>query len=348
MKKTVMLSIFALLLALCLPLAFGAGRERAPAAVTPEVSAAMQTEPPPAASPTAPAQDMGFGVRDSELYFSAKTGDRLSEYTMAEYLPGVLAAEMPASFEGEALKAQAVAARTYILNRAASGPVTAHPEADVCDDVFCCKAYLAPDALRERWGDQFDACWQKISAAVAATDGCCILYEGSPIQAVFHSSTSGMTESSGNVWSPVPYLISVSSPESEADVPHFVSAVEVSEEEFKRTVSASYPDAALDGDPSVWLEDAGRYDSGRVAYVTLGGVQVTGAELRRMFALRSTSFTLEYADGRFLFTVSGYGHGVGLSQYGANVMARQGASYAEILAHYYPGTALSQAQIDPA
>lgn len=322
MKLTVTLAVIALIIALALPLALTAAGQ-----------APLETEPPAEASP-APAASA-----DSEFTFTVLTGGEVKTVTMADWLPGVVAAEAPAAFENEALKAQAVAARTYIMSRCATG-VAAHPEADLCDDPACCEAHLTDDALKEKWGDNYETYWAKIIAAVQATDGEYLTYLGEPIQAVFHSSSPGYTENAAALWDALPYLVSVSSPETAQDVPDYVTTVEVSVSDFAASLRTANVGADLSGTPDAWVGDITRDESGRVSTAVIGGADVGGAELREIFSLRSTAFTLEYKDGAFLFTVTGYGHGVGMSQYGANVMARAGSTYAEILAHYYPGTQL--------
>ena len=261
---------------------------------------------------------------------------------MADWLPGAVAGEMPAGFEPEALKAQAVAARTYILHLMAS-PKSAHPDAAVCDDPACCKAHLTAEQMRSNWGDAYDANYARILDAVRSTDGQYLAYEGEPIEALFHSSSAGMTEDAAEVWSARPYLVSVDSPETAEDVPNYVTSVTVSEAGFAETIHSAYPDIQLSGESAFWLGAVTRDGSGRVETVDVGGTLIPGTELRTLFDLRSTAFTLDRTDEGFLFTVTGYGHGVGMSQYGANVMAGDGAGYADILAHYYPGTELSGA-----
>ncbi len=290
----------------------------------------------------APAESAAPGT-DSELSFTVLSGGQVLTVTMSDWLPGVVAGEMPASFEPEALKAQAVAARTYIMYRMGSEK-PAHPEADVCDDPSCCKAHAPDEQLRENWGEDYEANMAKIASAVSSTDGEYLSYGGEVIQAVFHSSSAGMTEASEAVWQAEPYLVSVESPETAEDVPNYVSSVAVTEEEFRETVLALHPEAQLEGSAAFWLGAAAHDASGRVESVDIGGALVTGQELRTLFSLRSTAFTLDYTDPGFLFTVTGYGHGVGMSQYGANVMAQDGAGYEEILAHYYPGTELVRAK----
>lgn len=258
--------------------------------------------------------------------------------SMTEYLFGVVAAEMPASFEAEALKAQAVAARSYTMYCEKSGK---HSGGTICTDPGCCQAYLSGKELHQRWGADYEKYRQKILGAVKATEGEYISYMGAPAQAVFHSSSAAVTESSENVWSYVPYLVSVSSPESAENVPGYMSYVRVSPEDLKSSVLSLRPEAVFPEDAAQWLGELRRDSSGRVESIELGGAVLSGREMRSLFLLRSTAFTLEFENDSFLFTATGYGHGVGMSQYGANVMAQNGADYASILAHYYPGTEFS-------
>jgi stage II sporulation protein D len=334
-KRTVIISILLLIVALCLPLLFA---KHSAALDEPEIT--PEPSPDGAAASAAPIKNVYTPGKDAAISFTSLMDGRLMKVSMDAYLPGVLAAEMPASFETEALKAQAVAARTYILYFISSENPR-HPEADVCTDPNCCKAYLDEEALRERWGDKYEEYWHKMLSAAAETDGQYLTWEGQIIQAAFHSSSSGKTEDSGNVWAGLPYLISVDSPETEADVPNYITTVEVSPEDFRRTILSSFPGASLDGDPSLWVGETTYNESGRVDKIIVGGAEVSGVQMRGLFSLRSTAFRLEYTGEYFLFTVTGYGHGVGMSQYGANVMAKAGKTYAEILAHYYPGTELA-------
>ena len=320
MRTIVAAALLCVMLALLLPLLFSGGGQ---------------------AEPEAEREAEGAGELDSELAFTVLTEGEVKTVTMSDWLPGVVAGEMPASFEPEALKAQAVAARTYIMY-AMGREKPAHPEADVCDDPGCCKAHSTDEALRENWGGDYDANMQKILSAVRSTDGEYMSYGGEVIQAVFHSSSAGRTEDSAAIWQAEPYLVSVESPET-ADVPNYVSSVTVSPEDFRETVLAAHPETEFGEDPAFWLGAAVHDASGRVESVDIGGAQVPGTELRTLFELRSTAFALDYTAEGFLFTVTGYGHGVGMSQYGANVMAQDGADYEEILTHYYPGAELTRA-----
>lgn len=290
-----------------------------------------------------PAETSTSFLPDDQTTLTVLRDGETDTVTMAEWLPGVLAAEMPAAFAPEALRAQAVAARSYIADRAAHR-TDKHPEADICTDYACCCAWSPEEKLRENWGDDADRNMARIRDAVAATDGQYLIYDGAPIRAVFHSSSAGATEASAAVWgSTLPYLASVSSPETADDVPNYVSTVDVSADDFRATLLAAYPDCTLPEDAAGWLGTQVLDDSGRVATQEIGSLTLTGAQVRSLFSLRSAAFTAEYADGVFHFTTTGYGHGVGMSQYGANVMAKSGSSYPDILAHYYPGTTLVQA-----
>ena len=157
---------------------------------------------------------------------------------------------------------------------------------------------------------------------------------------MFHSSSAGRTEDSAAIWQAEPYLVSVESPETAEDVPNYVTSVTVSPEDFREAVLTVHPEAEFGEDPAFWLGAAVRDASGRVESVDIGGTQVPGTELRTIFKLRSTAFTLDYTAEGFLFTVTGYGHGVGMSQYGANELAKEGKNWQEILQWYYTGVTI--------
>lgn len=335
MKKTVLTAYVALLLCFLMPLARPDRPMRSADAPAPP-SGAAEAEPRPAAvSPSVPAA--AADGPDTPGTVHVLLDGAVTEMDMQDYLLGVVAAEMPASFHPEALKAQAVAARTFALYCAASGK---HGGADVCTDFADCQAWQDDDALREKWGEHYEQYRDRIAEAVAATRGQYLSYEGQPVFAAFHSSSAGATEDCGQVWNPRPYLVSVSSPETAETVPNFESRLICGELDFRDTVLSAFPEADFTGGAEDWLGPLTRDESGRVATLVVGGVSLRGTELRSLFSLHSTAFTLDYADGRFVFTVLGSGHGVGMSQYGANLLAESGWDYARILAHYYPGTIL--------
>ena len=251
---------------------------------------------------------------------------------------------MPASFAPEALRAQAVAARTYILRRVRGGGAN-HPEAGICDRYTCCCAHKDDAALRAQWGKDYARNMARIRQAVTDTDGQYLIYDGQLIRAVFHAASAGSTECSAALWGgDAPYLVSVSSPETAQDVPNYVSTAEIAADAVQDAVLDRYPDCVLGDDPSAWFGTPVLDDSGRVASIPVGSETLTGAQVRALFSLRSAAFSVAYGSGAFTFTVTGSGHGVGMSQYGANVMAAHGSGYADILAHYYPGTALIRAE----
>lgn len=276
------------------------------------------------------------GQRDSTVLLTVQDGETVESMALDQYLRGVVRGEMPASFELEALKAQAAAERTYVYYQLAAGRKEAHPDADVCTDPGCCSAWLSEEAAREKWGEDFDGWESRIEEAVAATDGQTALYDGQPILAVFHSSSAGKTAEAGDVWSgDVPYLRSVDSPEGEETVPNYYSAAEFTAAEAKTLLAQAHPELTFSGGPDKWFGAAERDDSGRVSTVEVCGAPLRGVEVRRIFSLRSACFTIDAAAERVTFRVTGYGHGVGMSQYGANELARQGKTWQEILMWYY-------------
>ncbi len=259
----------------------------------------------------------------------------VTEMTLSGYLWGVVAAEMPASFELEALKAQAVAARTYWLSQSGT---SRHEDADICADSSCCQAYITREEAAANWGDKAAEYGGRIAQAVAQTDGLCVTYEGSPIQALFFSSAPGSTVDAQAVWGrALPYLVSVDSPEGE-EVPDYHSQLTMTTGEFRALVARELPGADLTGPVSGWLSDFVWEPSGTVSRVNVGGVSVTGGQVRKLLGLRSACFSVSVRGEEMTFHVTGYGHGVGMSQYGANAMARQGKSFREILNWYYTGT----------
>ena len=279
--------------------------------------------------------DTATGGRDKGRTVRLLTKEgAVEELTMEQYLWGVVAAEMPASFETEALKAQACAARTYtaVLQNSQK-----HPEADICGDSTCCQAYIERSAAEARWGLSAGEYGQKIDRALAETDGLGVLYQGKPIQALFFSSAAGRTVDAVEVWgNAVDYLKSVDSPEGD-EVPNYHSQVVLGAEEVKALTLTAYPGADLSGDPASWFGEASRNEGGGVISVPLGGVTLTGGQVRSLFSLRSASFTVSWNGTQFTFDVTGYGHGVGMSQYGANAMAKNGSSFQDILIWYYTG-----------
>ena len=266
------------------------------------------------------------------------TPDGTRELELDEYLTAVVLCEMPPDFEPEALRAQAVAARTFACRQMRGGK---HEGGAVCADSACCQAWRSEEELRERFGADFKADWQKAADAVTATHDEVLTYDGALIDATFFSCSGGRTEAAVAVWgSDVPYLQSVESYGEQAAL-RYASEAEFSPEEFREKILDIAPDADLTGAPEIWLGAVSYTDGGGVDEIMIGGAALTGVQMRSAFGLNSTQFTLEFADGAFHFSVLGYGHRVGMSQYGANYMAQQGYSYRVILPYYYRGAQIT-------
>lgn len=298
----------------------------------------------PAAEPEPAAPETAAVHHDRDVTLTIQDGDVTEQMTLERYLTGVVRGEMPASFEMEALRAQAAAERSYVYYQLAAGRKDAHPDADFCTDHTCCSAYLSETAAREKWGGDFAPWNTRVEQAVSDTDGQVVLYDGRPILAVFHSSSAGRTAAAGDVWSgDLPYLVSVDSPEGEETVPNYYSTVTFTAAEAKEKLLAAHPELKLSGTPDRWFGAAAENGSGRVETVSVGGTDIEGTELRRIFGLRSACFTVAADSESVTFRVTGYGHGVGMSQYGANQLAREGKTWQEILEWYYTGATVGNA-----
>ena len=273
-----------------------------------------------------PSQDQVF-----RYVFLQKDG-KLEQIEINRYLTGVVLAEMPAAFEPEALKAQAVAARTYTKKADLTGGK--HGAGVLCDASGCCQGYVSTEEYLAEGGTPENL--EKVKAAVMETDSLVLEYEGELIEAVYFSSSGGKTESALEVWgADFPYLQSVESPGEEAANYENRSLI-MDAGLFWEKLGIPMPD-----DPEDWFSDVAYTDGGGVAHITIGGRKFSGTQLREILTLPSTVFTMS-TDGTDIFiTTKGYGHRVGLSQYGANAMAKAGSSYREILSHYYPGTKLA-------
>jgi stage II sporulation protein D len=256
--------------------------------------------------------------------------EMIEDIGIEEYIKGVVAAEMPVSFEMEALKAQAVAARTYAL-RAIGKDTTIQP-----DNIG--QAYLDEQQLKQKWGSNYNAYWLRVSQAVEQTKAEVITYQDEMILAAFHSTSAGFTENSENIWAKaLPYLKSVESKQDE-NAPGFITQKTISQNEFITLMQKHYPDIRLTKLAiTSQIQIISRSKAGYVLELQVGNKVLTGQQMRETFGLRSTDFTVKQQHDQVIFTTKGYGHGVGMSQYGANYMAKAGSSYREILKHYYQG-----------
>lgn len=249
---------------------------------------------------------------------------------LEEYLVGVVLAEMPASFELEALKAQAIAARTYTRKVLETGGK--HGDGSLCTKPSCCQAYISEDDYLIQGGIEEGV--EKIQSAVTSTAGCVLIYQGELIEATYFSCSGGTTEDAAAVWgTDFPYLQSVPSP-GEESAAHYTDTVVFSKQEFQNALGR-----ILQGAPASWFGPVAYTEGGGVASMIIGEESYTGTQLRSLLNLRSTNFTVE-AEENIRITTYGYGHRVGMSQYGADAMAVSGSTCEEILAHYYPGAAM--------
>jgi stage II sporulation protein D len=246
-----------------------------------------------------------------------------------DYLKGVLIGEVPASYEIEALKAQAIVARTYTAYKMYYSP-NAHEGADMCDDINHCQAFLSKDYAYSKWADnEEDEKWNKIEKAVLETDNEIIMYNGSIINAFFHAHSGGKTEDAKFIWGreEIPYLRSVDSGESYK----FEDEKSFTKQEFIDLMKTKYND--YNGDTNIIIKNY--TESGRVDSLAIGNINMLGTDARTLFGLRSTFFETKVEDDFIVFNTVGYGHGIGMSQEGANQMAKEGKNYKEIIQHYY-------------
>ncbi|NLB62393.1 MAG: stage II sporulation protein D [Clostridiales bacterium] len=262
---------------------------------------------------------------------------------LEEYVFCVTAAEIPASYELEAIKAQSIAARTYAVTHINELFANSKPckkgLSDVCTDSGCCQAFNNIEGLFERWGSSASRYASKVYEAVKATKGQIISYQGEPILALFHASSGGVTENSENVFSdPLPYLVSVDSPNEEFHT-HFADTEVMNSDYVAKKINESFPNAKLEKDKlSNQLKILERYPTGRVKTLKIGDTTCTGRDLRNTLGLYSANFSLKFENDKVIISTIGFGHGVGMSQAGANAMAQGGNKYEEILTHYYQNT----------
>lgn len=266
---------------------------------------------------------------------------RIVHVPLERYVRGVVAAEMPVEFALEALKAQAIASRTYIVQRMIQGDFSDVPEGAMVTDTPQHQAYLDEAALKSRWGLAYEKNMEKLSKAVEATRGQVLTFEGKPIYAAFFSTSNGYTENADDYWEGdgLPYLQSVPSP-WDAHSPKFHDRVEIPVDEFlaKLSLDASVT-AAADGKP--WIEVVSKTAGNRVKEVRVGDRLLSGRKVREALGLNSSDFTVQVMEDVLVFTTTGYGHGVGMSQYGADGLAKEGKTAEEILRHYYRGVELA-------
>lgn len=281
-------------------------------------------------------------IFDMEISVYRTQSKEVEKIRCYDYICGVVAAEMPANYEAEALKAQTVAAFTYTVNK--MNYVKNNPESDighngafVCDDFSHCKAYLDKDTAKEKWGSSwYNKYYPCIESAVESSLGKIITYNGEAVNAVFHSVSSGKTASAKEIWdSEVSYLQSVEC-EYDKSAKDFESFLSLSHKEFADKLYSELG-ITLPQNPSEWSSSITYSESGVVNEFKICDTVLSGTYIRKLFSLRSAVFSFEIKENGVLFTVHGYGHGVGMSQYGANEMAKEGKNCDEILKYFYTG-----------
>ena len=267
-----------------------------------------------------------------------KDTEKIEELKMDEYLYGVVSAEMPASFQEEALKAQAVVARTYTIYKIVNNDGK-HNDADICDDSSCCQAWISKEDRLDKWKEEERIeNWNKIVNAVNSTQGKIITYEGKPINAFFHSNSGGTTEAPINVWggSGYPYLQSVSTSGEDA-YSQYKSEAEFTKKEFEDKIKEVHNDFKIDYKQKDCIKIEEYTEGNRIKSVKIGNLELSGVEIRNIFGLRSANFKITIQNEKIKFEVLGYGHGVGMSQTGADSLAKEGKNYEDIIKHFYTG-----------
>ena len=267
--------------------------------------------------------------------YHAKT-KKIETLSLDEYLYGVVSSEMPADFEEEALKAQAVVARTYTLYKIIHNSKK-HENADICDSSSCCQAWISKEDRLAKWKEENrTAYWNNIVKAVNTTQGKMITYNNEPINAFFHSNSGGSTEAPIDVWggSGYPYLKAVTTSGEDA-YSQYSSNVTVTQTQFTDTIKKVHSDFKIDFSQKDCIKVEEYTDGNRVKTIKVGNLTLSGVEMRTLFGLRSANFEITMENKNIKFEVTGYGHGVGMSQTGADSLAKQGKNYEEIIHHFY-------------
>ena len=269
--------------------------------------------------------------------------DNIAEISAAEYIEGCLAAQIPINYHPEALKAQAAASATYALRlmEELKGSDKLPDGADISDDKQLCQPYMPEDKRLETYGEEYGKYRENLQNAAVYGISHIITYDGEPIYAVYHSVSAGGTCPSEYIWGrELPYLRRADSPWDEA-FPHFECRNEIKAEEIRSALAHYDSGIEIPVDPARWFTELNADENGYVISVNIGKNTFSGGDLWRILGLRSTAFTVSYESGIFAFTTRGFGHGAGLSQFGADAMAASGSTAEEILLHYYTGVTLT-------
>ena len=272
--------------------------------------------------------------------------NKVEQVPLEEFVLGSVASEMPITWPDEALKAQAIASRSYALARVA---LNNNSDPNLQGAAFSASpkqrlGFVRTEQMKEMWGKDFEQNYTRLKALVDSTAGTALQFNGAVALACYHAISAGKTESSENVWSSaLPYLSGVDSP-LDMTSPDYTVTTQMSSQDVLQTLQKKFPDLQLAEDPASWFGQPSFTPAGYIQTIPVGTATLKGTEVREALGLRSACFTISYADGTFTFTTKGYGHGVGMSQYGAYTLALTGQSHQAILAAYYPQTVLTTAK----
>ena len=329
MKKLILLVLLLVLLAFTIPILFTIPFQGKAVAGEVEKSNSMELEN------QISEEAYAYSSYGEIKLYHAKT-NTVETIPLDTYLYGVVSAEMPVDFEVEALKAQAIVARTYTIYTI-SNSAGKHEGGDICDDSTCCQAWISKEDRLAKWEEaKREENWKKIVGAVNATKGKVIVYEGKPINAFFHSNSGGTTEPPVNVWGGTgyPYLQAVQTA-GEENYSQYASEVTLSKTELEEKIRQSHSNFTINWQEPECIKILEYTDGNRVKTVKIGNIEMSGVEARTLFGLRSANFTFLIQEDSVTFQVKGYGHGVGMSQTGADSLAKEGKSAEEIIHHFY-------------
>ena len=285
-----------------------------------------------------PNEESGQIATASTVKVMNASSKNITEISLEDYLLGVVACEMSASYHEEAIKAQIVAAHT-LLEHSKLTKSENLGDADISNSSATHQGYLTVDEQKEKWGENYDKNTEKIKKCIEEVKNLTIQYSNKPITAAFHAISNGRTENASDVWGgDYPYLISVPS-DGDKFSPSYITEAAFSCNDFKEIITQQ--GATLSENPSEWIGEIKTTGTGMVSEIKIGDKSFKGTDIRKYFSLKSSTFECEIKDDTVIFKVKGYGHGVGMSQYGANYMAQQGLTYKEILLHYYPNTKIA-------
>ncbi len=348
MKRSILPILLFCLLTFCLPMAglllpamaqdgaaSSVSRVEAPASSAADSAPGSESQPQPTAQAASADKAMIFVQ-------NAPTGEVL-EVPVLEYMIGAVASEMPVTWPDEALKAQGIAAHSYALYQRDHADTEALGGAWFSVDPARRQGYMTREVLQSYWGDAFEENYQRLQSLLEPLVDTVLLYDGQPAAACYHAISNGRTEASQRVWNEaLPYLQGVESP-LDKSAEGYVETVEYTTQQMYDMLATQFAGLDLSGKASGWFGEATLTEAGYVDTIQVGGAFVKGTQLRTALGLRSSCFEVEPVEGGFQVTTKGYGHGVGLSQCGAQAMAAQGQSCAEILSWYFPGTTLGSA-----